>query len=285
MNSDTSSDEDTLQIQAFAVENDSESDKNVHYVNGMPVTSSDYLRSVRLEAKDCPRVVVSDIKQSTFSHKQTVLIKENRALHPACRGFSPSWEWQRLQVANFSSIRQSLTRYCALMKKNKIVPPKLPACTDVDAWCQLCFGRLKPPFPPKPSSAPPTTADEPIEVDTVLEESPAKPVLQQGIGPLLSVVTAMDQYTVFKVLKYHLNWFEATGFSEHQGQWFYALLACLTKPIDPDACSLLRCLARSAASLRATLMSPSDSRLVPLNLIICLVSVYFDQKDLMDSAS
>lgn len=49
MNSDTSSDEDTLQIQAFAVENDSESDKNVHYVNGMPVTSSDYLRSVRLK--------------------------------------------------------------------------------------------------------------------------------------------------------------------------------------------------------------------------------------------
>ena len=32
----------------------------------------------------------------------------------------------------------------------------------------------------------------------------------------VSVMVAMDQSTVIKVLEYHLNWFEATGFTEKQ---------------------------------------------------------------------
>lgn len=32
----------------------------------------------------------------------------------------------------------------------------------------------------------------------------------------VSVMVAMDQNTVIKVLEYHLNWFEATGFTERQ---------------------------------------------------------------------
>ena len=40
-----------------------------------------------------------------------------------------------------------------------------------------------------------------------------------------------------------------------QGYWFYALLLCLEKPLLPDACSLIRGLARSCANLRASLVS------------------------------
>ena len=40
-----------------------------------------------------------------------------------------------------------------------------------------------------------------------------------------------------------------------QGQWFYALMSCLEKPLVPEACSLLRDLARNCANLRATLVS------------------------------
>lgn len=39
-----------------------------------------------------------------------------------------------------------------------------------------------------------------------------------------------------------------------QGQWFFALMACLEKPLVPEACSLLRELARNCANLRATLV-------------------------------
>jgi survival of motor neuron protein-interacting protein 1 len=40
-----------------------------------------------------------------------------------------------------------------------------------------------------------------------------------------------------------------------QGYWFYALLVSLDKPLIPDACSLLRGLARACSRLRASLVS------------------------------
>ena len=40
-----------------------------------------------------------------------------------------------------------------------------------------------------------------------------------------------------------------------QGRWLYALLVCLEKPLAPEACSLLRTLARNCANLRASLVS------------------------------
>ncbi len=104
-----------------------------------------------------------------------------------------------------------------------------------------------------------------------------------GIPPLLSIVAHMDQSTLTTVLEYHLHWFQATGFTPRQGQWFYALLCCLEKPLEPETCALLRSLVRSCASLRATLENVADERLAPLNLIITLVTHYFDQRDLADS--
>ncbi|GFR60838.1 gem-associated protein, partial [Elysia marginata] len=88
---------------------------------------------------------------------------------------------------------------------------------------------------------------------------------------------------VTKVLEYHVNWLEATGFSRKQGRWFYALLANLQKPLMPEDCSWLRRLARLCSNIRAALESPEDPQLNELNLIICLVARYFEQRDLADS--
>ncbi|KAK2148589.1 hypothetical protein LSH36_491g05046 [Paralvinella palmiformis] len=95
-----------------------------------------------------------------------------------------------------------------------------PDKKDVDGWCHLCFGNLHP-LPRKPTS----------ESETVNEDNGTS-VNSDGTPPLLSILTSMDQ-----------------------GQWFYALLMCLEKPLDPEVCALLRNLARNCASLRATLVS------------------------------
>ncbi|XP_060604801.1 gem-associated protein 2-like [Ruditapes philippinarum] len=170
-----------------------------------------------------------------------------------------------------------------------------PHANDVEAWCRLCFGRLRPPArlgqdPSKIKSDLNTSENETdIKMDSDREttdtdrpESSTTFPSHEGILPLVSVMVAMDQPTVLKVLEYHLNWFEATGFTERQGYWFYALLVSLDKPLIPDACSLLRGLARACSRLRASLESIDDPRLTPLNLFICLISRYFDQSDLMD---
>ena len=75
---------------------------------------------------------------------------------------------------------------------------------DVNAWCRLCFGRIKPP---------PRKGD-PVETEGITGDDGT--VRHEGILPLVSTVIAMDQPTVIKVLEYHLNWFEATGFSDKQ---------------------------------------------------------------------
>ncbi|XP_060086185.1 gem-associated protein 2-like [Ylistrum balloti] len=262
---DDSSDEDLMQ-PALLVDGEELGDE--FDLDVPPTSGSEYLKRVRQEAKGCPKVVVAQVDQARF--RQTVLINQATSCLPAPRGFAFDLAWQRTQVANFAHLRQNLARQKALRKKHSIVEQKtLPAGNDVEGWCRLCFGRLQPP------------GSRPQEV--VLEEGEDQ--TETGTLPFLSIVMAMDQSVLVKVLEYHVNWFEATGFTERQGCWFYALLACLQKPLIPEACSLLRSLARGAANLRATLDSADNPHLVPLNLFICLVSHYFDQSDLADAVS
>ncbi|TTY87648.1 Gem-associated protein 2 [Bagarius yarrelli] len=57
-----------------------------------------------------------------------------------------------------------------------------------------------------------------------------------------------------------------------QGRWLYALLACLEKPLLPEAHSLIRQLARRCSAVRAQLENKDDERLSALNLMICIVA-------------
>ncbi|EHB17675.1 Survival of motor neuron protein-interacting protein 1 [Heterocephalus glaber] len=60
----------------------------------------------------------------------------------------------------------------------------------------------------------------------------------------------------------------------NQGRWFYALLACLEKPLLPEAHSLIRQLARRCSEVRLSVDTKDDERVPALNLLICLVSRY-----------
>ncbi|GAB1297459.1 Gem-associated protein 2 [Apodemus speciosus] len=90
---------------------------------------------------------------------------------------------------------------------------------------------------------------------------------------------AYDHFIKFLTRSYELS----APFSE--GRWFYALLACLEKPLLPEAHSLIRQLARRCSEVRLLVGSKDDERVPALNLLICLVSRYFDQRDLADEPS
>ena len=77
----------------------------------------------------------------------------------------------------------------------------------------MCFGRIKP--PPRKG--------EPVEDPDGITGDDGT-VRQDGILPLVSTVIAMDQPTVIKVLEYHLNWFEATGFTDKQVKTGFSLI-------------------------------------------------------------
>ncbi|XP_048342180.1 gem-associated protein 2 isoform X2 [Sphaerodactylus townsendi] len=78
---------------------------------------------------------------------------------------------------------------------------------------------------------------------------------------------------------------ENQGIDYVQGRWLYALLACLEKPLLPEAHSLIRQLARRCSEVRVLEENKNENRVSALNLLICLVGRYFDQYDLADEPS
>uniref|UniRef100_A0A671M6N9 Gem-associated protein 2 n=1 Tax=Sinocyclocheilus anshuiensis TaxID=1608454 RepID=A0A671M6N9_9TELE len=93
-----------------------------------------------------------------------------------------------------------------------------------------------------------------------------------GFPPFLSIVSKLNQVTS-QILIFNCHCI---------GRWLYALLACLEKPLLPEAHSLIRQLARRCSAVRANLESKDDDRLSALNLMICIIARYFEQNDLAD---
>uniref|UniRef100_A0A8C2P872 Gem-associated protein 2 n=1 Tax=Capra hircus TaxID=9925 RepID=A0A8C2P872_CAPHI len=197
-----------------------------------PRTPQEYLRRVQIEAAQCPDVVVAQIDPKKLKRKQSVNISLS-GCQPAPEGYSPTLQWQQQQVAQFSTVRQSVNRHRSHWKSQQLDSNvTMPKCEDEEGWKKFCLGE--------------------------------RLCAEGAIGPAAS---------------------ESPGIDYVQGRWLYALLACLEKPLLPEAHSLIRQLARRCSEVRLLVDSKDDERVPALNLLICLVSRYFDQRDLADEPS
>ncbi|XP_049453035.1 gem-associated protein 2 [Epinephelus fuscoguttatus] len=237
-------------------------------LNGPPRNPREYLRQVQLEASQCPEVVVAQIDPKKLKKKQTVNASV-AGCHAAPVGFCPSLSWQQHQVSNFSDVRQSITKnrnhWSSQTLDDNVLLPKL---TDEKGWMRFCLGEM--------------VYLGTSSCHTDAEPEPALDYSKVGFPPFLSIVSRLNQSTVLMVLEILISWFEEHHFVPQLGRWLYALLACLEKPLLPEAHSCIRQLARRCAQLRSTLESPEDDKLPALNLLICLVARYFEQNDLAD---
>ncbi|NXJ09549.1 GEMI2 protein, partial [Odontophorus gujanensis] len=234
-----------------------------------PRTPQEYLRRVQIEAARCPDVVVAQIDPKKLRKKQTVNIAIS-GCQPAPEGYSPTLEWQQQQVANFSSVRQSLNKHRNHWRSQDLDSNvNMPKLEDEEGWKKFCLGeRVYSEIDAEPD-------DENLGIDYI----------KVGFPPLLSIVSRMNQATVTSVLEYLISWFAEKKFTPELGRWFYALLACLEKPLLPEAHSLIRQLARQCSEVRVLEDNKSEEQVSALNLLICLVSRYFDQRDLADEPS
>ncbi|XP_016283773.1 gem-associated protein 2 isoform X2 [Monodelphis domestica] len=197
-----------------------------------PRTPQEYLKRVQLEAAQCPDVVVAHIDPKKLKRKQTVNVSLS-GCQPAPEGYSPTLKWQQQQVAQFSTIRQSVNKHKNHWKSQHLDSNvTMPKCEDEEGWKKFCLG--------------------------------------ERLYAEMSIATTTG---------------ENPGIDYVQGRWLYALLACLEKPLLPEAHSLIRQLARRCAEVRFLVESKEDERVPALNLLICLVSRYFDQRDLADEPS
>ncbi|XP_033105648.1 gem-associated protein 2-like [Anneissia japonica] len=240
-----------------------------------PSSAEEYLRRVRLEAQACPDIAVANTKPDIFKNKQTRVISSSSGCIPAPKGFSPSVHWQLKEASNFAILRQKINQQREKLINNvKENQPTLPNPDNEGGWCKLCLGEEAHQLLNVKRGIPNASMDASIGSTSGV---------RYGIPPLLSMVAAMKQSTVTQVLDFQIGWLQTLGLSPNQGQWLYALLACLQKPLEPNAHSMLRTLARQCAALRASLDSIDDDRLPALNLLITLVARYFDQSDLADN--
>ncbi|KAG8182648.1 hypothetical protein JTE90_018484 [Oedothorax gibbosus] len=107
-------------------------------------------------------------------------------------------------------------------------------------------------------------------------------VTSDGHPPLLSIVLRLNQTRITRLLAFHLNWLDTAGYSDAQGRWLYALLMCLEKPLDPGDCAMLRSLSRKCSRLRSEIVDPKDGLVLSINLVLSIISRFFDQKDMSD---
>ncbi|XP_069029067.1 gem-associated protein 2 [Embiotoca jacksoni] len=237
-------------------------------LSGPPRNPQEYLRQVQLEASLCPEVVVAHIDPKKLKKKQTVNASV-AGCHAAPAGFSPSIGWQQQQVSNFSDVRQSITKnrqhWSNQTLDDNVLMPKL---SDEEGWKRFCLGE--------------TVYLETSSGHTDADLQPALDYSKVGFPPFLTIVSRLNQSTVLLVLEILIGWFEEREFAPQLGRWLYALLACLEKPLLPEAHSSIRQLARRCAQLRITLDSEENEKLPALNLLICLVARYFEQNDLAD---
>ncbi|XP_068436603.1 gem-associated protein 2 [Clinocottus analis] len=237
-------------------------------LNGPPRNPREYLRQVQLEASLCPEVVVAQIDPKKLKKKQTINASV-AGCHAAPEGFSPSLGWQQHQVGTFSDVRQSITKNRSHWSGHTLDDNVLmPNLTDEEGWKRFCLGE--------------TICLDTASCHTDAETKPTLDYSKVGFPPFLTIVSRLNQSTVLMVLEILVCWFEEHAFVPQLGRWLYALLACLEKPLLPEAHSCIRQLARRSAQLRSMVESQEDETLPVLNLLICLVARYFEQNDLAD---
>ncbi|XP_040266891.1 gem-associated protein 2 isoform X3 [Bufo bufo] len=218
-----------------------------------PRTPQEYLRRVQIEAARCPDVVIAQIDPKKLRKKQTVGIALS-GCQPAPEGYSPSLLWQQQQVAQFSAVRQSLNKHRSHWKTQPLDSNvMMPSTEDEESWKKFCLGER-------------------------LYSDLAAALNTENLNTGIDYIKA----TVTSVLEYLVNWFEETDFTPELGRWLYALLASLEKPLLPEAHSLIRQLARRCSQVRSGVKHREDERVSALNLLICLVGRYFEQRDLAD---
>lgn len=101
--------------------------------------------------------------------------------------------------------------------------------------------------------------------------------------PSLSMLVKLDQSDHHKLLSYFARWIKDDGFCEQIGLWIFSVLACIEKPIPSPVYATLREISRKLSAARGEIDDDQDLKsMKSINIIICIIGRYFDQKDMVD---
>ena len=142
-------------------------------------------------------------------------------------------------------------------------------------------------------------ADNDIDVSVSNSGDSTNPAFTERQHPHMSIMLNLGQRTLERLIYLQLGWLKHYGWvHESQGEWIYGILACLQKPLESSVISDLREIAKYCRATRLSIWKSKAkydegpckdlnhdnfiSFLNTMNLFICIVGDYFQQRDLAD---
>lgn len=212
--------------------------------------------------------------------------------------------WVDSVLSDFSHLRLYMERCASLGVGAGRTIKNLPPMKDKFSWHAFCLGKDESEgnvnnYFDQSDNDDEEESDIEGEDDSMGDSNnvrTSKQIQKEGHPPTLQLLLQMDQVMTRRVLSHHVyflqNKWEATA---SRMLWIYALLSRIEKPLHRDDLHVLRSLLRECCRRRWDLFqdnkpgfnhvectSDKSSSVKGLNLVICIVGLYFEQGTMED---
>eukprot|EP01095_Lingulamoeba_sp_RSL-Kostka_P003078 TRINITY_DN1399_c0_g2_i1.p1 TRINITY_DN1399_c0_g2~~TRINITY_DN1399_c0_g2_i1.p1 ORF type:complete len:287 (+),score=79.55 TRINITY_DN1399_c0_g2_i1:79-939(+) len=246
---------------------------------GPPQDGESYLQQVRLEARNYPNVFIADPKKIKFKNNgnsnsnnnnnndsmidegeeddsfldnlpedyRNLIQRRDEKVNECPEEYIPTKEWENKVLNDFTETRTQFEETLKDISNNNKdlseLKSKLPFRADLQAWKLFCLGNKN----------------------------------RSGTLPSFDVLKLLDYLTKNSLFEANVDWIENDTINEHQSKWLYALLCTIEYPLSPEVSSALHELYVKALKCRLCIHSVEEPILPHLNIIITVISSYFNQ--------
>lgn len=219
---------------------------------------------------------VATVQGSKLNKEQTSYMPQIPDIANCLEHLLPLKEWEEAFLADFSDLRQALSRLDA----NVGTSSQLHSTTFVDQRHSsdqlpenIVLDKFDGFMSGEDESCLSDAGDDPALGTSISKASPAN-------SPTLSVILRMDAVARVSMLRKRITAVRSmSALSRDDCVWLFALCAAVDTPVDADTCAALRSLLRKCASLRAD-KSKLDDEVIMLNMLVTISGRYFGQSEL-----
>ncbi|XP_057959900.1 uncharacterized protein LOC131152195 [Malania oleifera] len=258
-----------------------------NFDSGPPEDGLEYLRRVRWEAAQIPKVKVAKLEKSKLDSEQTVYMPMIPDIAKCPDHLLPMKKWEDAFLADFSELRlavsglegsnienfdelQSIFNFheCRPLPESATVENFDKPTVGVDSFESPDSSSIKHPDVQQSVS---TATEYAASVSSGVPSTPKSLANEFSINdPTLSVIQGMDSVARASMLRRRISSAEhMSTLSRSDCLWLFALCAAVDTPLDADTCAALRSLLRKCAILRAA-KSEVDDEVVMLNILVTI---------------
>ncbi|XP_057732336.1 uncharacterized protein LOC130947647 [Arachis stenosperma] len=284
---DTDDDYASIQRPAFFVDGEPDFD------SGPPEDGWEYLRRVRWEADQIPKVKVAKLDRSKLNKEQSAYMPKIPDIAKCPEHLLPSKQWEDVFLADFSALRASISAHeCSnAMNSSNMQTVQTSQLLENNSGESASVMNKDKDVPLQSNLSDSKTIDPPLELTsedkdaTMPLENPGSKTSVDGTRssslspPMLSSVLRMDPVARVSMLLKRISLLEsASTISRNDCIWLFALCASVDTPLYADTSAGLRSLLRKCASIRAG-KAELDEEVVMLNILATISGKYFGQSE------